>query len=41
MEIKVVTKQGIFNYSFNCPNEFGGTIRRYLFDPSTKITVKP
>ena len=41
MEIRVVLKTGIIIHTFNCPNEFKATIKRYQSDPTAKITVKP
>lgn len=39
MEIRVVLKTGVISYSFNCPNEFYATIRRYQNDPDVKMMV--
>lgn len=40
MEIRVVLKNGIMIHTFNCPNEFNATIKRYQSDPTARITVK-
>lgn len=40
MEIRVVLPKGIIIHTFNCPNEFKSTIKRYQSDPSAKIMVK-
>lgn len=40
MEIKVVTSNGIMNYSFTCVKEFEATKRRYESDLAVNMTVK-
>lgn len=40
MEIRVVLPKGVIIHTFNCPNEFNATIKRYHSDPAAKITVK-
>lgn len=39
MEIRIVMKTGIINYSFSCLKEFEATVRRYESDPAVKMTV--